>query len=60
MRLYLLPILLLVGCSAPNIVTTIKPVPIHFCESGAKKDCRPFTASDITGIVVRGHGEESE
>jgi adenine C2-methylase RlmN of 23S rRNA A2503 and tRNA A37 len=50
MRLYLLLLLLLAGCSTP----------IHFCESGAKKDCRPFTASDITGTVVRGHGEEKE
>ena len=58
MKIYLASLLLLVGCSAPY-VTTI-PKPIHFCEPGMYKNCRPFTATDITGTVVRGNKEEQE
>jgi hypothetical protein len=71
MRLYLLLILLLVACSTQTLhdkphregvapAYPMMPPPANFCQLGQTEHCRKFTASDIVGPVVRGHGEESQ
>ena len=67
MRVYLSILLLLSGCAAelpPRPVlapaSMMMPAPIHFCQTGQTEHCRKFSATDVTGTVTRGHGEESE